>query len=250
MRNLLRCRCRRWWRDCSLRWSNSRTGTGRSSSSRDSWGSWQGWSSGGGCEVEQLERQVRRDSSTSSEPPSSDPSTPSPHRLRDGGTGHCGAAWSSLLVCDNYATHKTDTIQRWLAAHPRFQVHFVPTSSSWLNQVERWFAEFTTKLLHRGVHTSVPALEADIRVWIDTWNEDPKPVCGPRPRTKSKSSAPSPDDDAPAATRALPGGSKGGRWGHNKLLSGPDYFIGRHGTHDACRHGDVTRVPTGDPLGG
>jgi transposase len=79
------------------------------------------------------------------------------------------------LVCDHYATHKTDTIQRWLAAHPRFHVHFVPTSSSWLDQVERWFAELTTKLLQRGVHTSVPALEADIRAWIDTWNQDPKP---------------------------------------------------------------------------
>jgi transposase len=79
------------------------------------------------------------------------------------------------LVCDNYATHKTDTIQRWLAAHPRFHLHFVPTSSSWLNQVERWFAELTTKLLQRGVHTSVHALEADIRAWIETWNQDPKP---------------------------------------------------------------------------
>jgi transposase len=79
------------------------------------------------------------------------------------------------LVCDNYATHKTDTIQRWLATHPRFQLHFVPTSSSWVNQVERWFAELTTKLLQRGVHTSVQALEADIRAWIQAWNEDPKP---------------------------------------------------------------------------
>jgi transposase len=79
------------------------------------------------------------------------------------------------LVCDNYATHKTETIQRWLATRPRFHVHFVPTSSSWLNQVERWFAELTTKLLQRGVHTSVHALEADIRTWIETWNQDPKP---------------------------------------------------------------------------
>jgi transposase len=79
------------------------------------------------------------------------------------------------LVCDNYATHKTDSIQRWLATHPRFHVHFVPTSSSWLNQVERWFSELTTKLLQRGVHTSVQALEADIRAWIQAWNEDPRP---------------------------------------------------------------------------
>jgi transposase len=79
------------------------------------------------------------------------------------------------IICDNYATHKTDLIQRWLAAHPRFHVHFVPTSSSWLNMVERWFGELTTKLLQRGVHKSVQALEADIRAWIQTWNEDPRP---------------------------------------------------------------------------
>jgi transposase len=79
------------------------------------------------------------------------------------------------LIADNYATHKTDIIQNWLAAHPRFHMHFVPTSSSWLNQVERWFAELTTKLLQRGVHTSVQALEADIRNWIKTWNENPRP---------------------------------------------------------------------------
>jgi transposase/DNA-binding CsgD family transcriptional regulator len=79
------------------------------------------------------------------------------------------------LICDNYATHKTDTIQRWLAAHPRFHLHFVPTSSSWLNLVERWFSELTTKLLQRGVHKSVQALEADIRTWIEHWNDDPRP---------------------------------------------------------------------------
>jgi transposase len=82
------------------------------------------------------------------------------------------------LVCDNYATQKTDTIQRWLTAHPRFHLHFVPTSSSWLNQVERWFAELTTKLLQRGVPTSVQALETDLRTWIQTWNQDPKPFVG------------------------------------------------------------------------
>ncbi|MEJ7705015.1 MAG: IS630 family transposase [Geodermatophilaceae bacterium] len=79
------------------------------------------------------------------------------------------------LVADNYATHKTDIIQNWLAAHPRFHMHFVPTSSSWLNQVERWFAELTTKLLQRGVHKNVQALEADIRNWIKIWNENPRP---------------------------------------------------------------------------
>lgn len=79
------------------------------------------------------------------------------------------------VICDNYATHKTDLIQRWLAAHPRFHVHFIPTSSSWLNMVERWFGELTEKLIRRGVHKSVQALEADIRTWITTWNENPRP---------------------------------------------------------------------------
>jgi len=79
------------------------------------------------------------------------------------------------LVCDNYATHKTPTIQRWLTAHPRFHMHFTPTSSSWLNQVERWFALLTDKQLRRGAHRSVQALEKDIRAWVQTWNADPRP---------------------------------------------------------------------------
>ncbi len=79
------------------------------------------------------------------------------------------------LVCDNYATHKTETVQRWLARHPRFHVHFTPTSASWINQVERWFALVTTKLLQRGVHTSVAALEKDLRSWIAVYNDDPRP---------------------------------------------------------------------------
>jgi transposase len=79
------------------------------------------------------------------------------------------------LVLDNSSTHKTPAIQRWLAAHPRFVVHFTPTSSSWLNLVERWFAELTTKKLRRGAHRSVRQLNADIRTWIDTWNDNPKP---------------------------------------------------------------------------
>src|SRR4051794_40637506 len=79
------------------------------------------------------------------------------------------------VVLDNSSTHKTPAIQRWLAAHPRFVLHFTPTSSSWLNLVERWFAELTTKKLRRGAHRSVQALNADIRAWIETWNDDPKP---------------------------------------------------------------------------
>ncbi len=79
------------------------------------------------------------------------------------------------IVCDNYGTHKTPAVQTWLAAHPRFHVHFTPTSACWLNQVERWFALITDKLIRRGVHTSVTALEKDILAWVDIWNEDPKP---------------------------------------------------------------------------
>ena len=63
----------------------------------------------------------------------------------------------------------------WLAQHPRFVLHFTPTSSSWINLVERWFAELTTKLLKRGQHRSVRQLNAEIRDWIDTWNENPRP---------------------------------------------------------------------------
>jgi transposase len=79
------------------------------------------------------------------------------------------------VVLDNSSTHKTPAIQKWLTAHPRFVLHFTPTSSSWLNLVERWFAELTTKKLRRGTHRSVRDLNADIRAWIETWNDDPKP---------------------------------------------------------------------------
>jgi len=79
------------------------------------------------------------------------------------------------LVCDNYATRNTAEIKTWLARHPRFHVHFTPTGSSWMNQVERWFGLLTDKLIRRGVHTSVPALENDIKDWIATWNESPRP---------------------------------------------------------------------------
>jgi transposase len=79
------------------------------------------------------------------------------------------------LVLDNASTHKTPAVQRWLTAHPRFIPHFTPTSASWLNLVERWFAELTTKKLRRGTHTSVRQLNADIRAWIDTWNDNPRP---------------------------------------------------------------------------
>lgn len=79
------------------------------------------------------------------------------------------------LVADNYGTHKTPDIQAWLTRHPRFHVHFTPTGSSWINQVERWFGLLTDKLIRRGVHTSVQALENDIQDWIRTWNANPRP---------------------------------------------------------------------------
>lgn len=79
------------------------------------------------------------------------------------------------LVCDNLSTHKTPAINDWLAKHPRFHMHFTPTGSSWLNQVERWFGYLTDQLLRRGVHKSVAALDKDITTWIEQWNADPKP---------------------------------------------------------------------------
>jgi transposase/transcriptional regulator with XRE-family HTH domain len=79
------------------------------------------------------------------------------------------------IVCDNYGTHKTPEINAWLAKHPRFHMHFTPTGSSWVNQVERFFGLITEKLIRRGVHTSVPALEADIRNWIKNYNDNPTP---------------------------------------------------------------------------
>jgi transposase len=79
------------------------------------------------------------------------------------------------MVCDNLATHKTPLIQEWLARHPRFRLHFTPTGSSWINQVERWFGYLTAQKIRRGVHKSVQALEADIRAWIENWNQNPRP---------------------------------------------------------------------------
>jgi transposase len=79
------------------------------------------------------------------------------------------------LICDNYGTHKSPAIKTWLKAHPRFHVHYTPTYSSWINQVERWFAYLTDDLLRRSDHRNVQALEKDIRAWVTAWNENPKP---------------------------------------------------------------------------
>ena len=79
------------------------------------------------------------------------------------------------LVMDNYGTHKHPNVQAWLNRHPRFIPHFVPTSSSWLNLVERWFAELTTKSVRHGSFTSVEDLENAIREFLAAWNENPNP---------------------------------------------------------------------------
>jgi transposase len=79
------------------------------------------------------------------------------------------------LVLDNYATHKAPRVRSWLARHPRYHLHFTPTSASWLNQVERWFALLAEKQIKRGVHRSVLELKADIAAFIQAHNHDLKP---------------------------------------------------------------------------
>src|SRR6266542_920872 len=79
------------------------------------------------------------------------------------------------LIVDNYGTHTHPNVKAWLEKHPRFHLHFTPTSSSWLNLVERWFRELTQKAIRRGVFPSVPALIEAIQAYLDAYNEDPKP---------------------------------------------------------------------------
>jgi len=79
------------------------------------------------------------------------------------------------LIMDNYGTHKEPHVQSWLKKHPRFVCHFVPTSSSWLNLVERWFRELTEKAIRRASFVSVPDLKRAIDGFLNAWNEDPKP---------------------------------------------------------------------------
>ena len=78
------------------------------------------------------------------------------------------------VVLDNYAAHKTESVRTWLLAHPRFQFHFTPTYSSWMNQVERWFQALTTKYLQRSVHHSVTELNEGITEWAEAWNKNSK----------------------------------------------------------------------------
>jgi transposase len=79
------------------------------------------------------------------------------------------------VIVDNSSTHKTPEIHRWLLRHPRFEFHFTPTYSSWMNLVERWFAELTSKWLRRGTHRSTKELESAIDQWTENWNDDPRP---------------------------------------------------------------------------
>ena len=87
------------------------------------------------------------------------------------------------LIMDNYATHKTEPIRKWLGARPRWHVHFTPTASSWVNQVERFFADVTEKQIRRGVHRSTAELETAIRAYLDAVNADPKPFRWTNPPT-------------------------------------------------------------------
>lgn len=79
------------------------------------------------------------------------------------------------IVLDNVSTHKTPAVKRWLVRHPRFKLHFTPTYSSWMNLVERWFSELTTKWLKRGTHRSVTELKDSINQWTNNWNQNPRP---------------------------------------------------------------------------
>jgi transposase len=83
------------------------------------------------------------------------------------------------LVMDNYGTHKIDPVKRWLGRHPRFKMHFIPTSSSWMNMVERWFAELTGKAVRRGSFECVPDLIEAIAAFIRQWNRNRKPSSNP-----------------------------------------------------------------------
>jgi transposase len=93
------------------------------------------------------------------------------------------------VVLDNSSTHKTPSIQRWLLRHPRITLHFTPTYSSWLNLVERWFAELTTKSIKRSAHRSVRDLVASIRTWITTGTKTPSPTSGTKPQTRSSTAS-------------------------------------------------------------
>ena len=94
------------------------------------------------------------------------------------------------IVCDNLSAHKTPAVNEWIARRPRFHIHFTPTGSSWINQVERWFAYLTTQKLQRSAHQSVQSLGADLRDWFTQWNGNPRPFMGRRQLRKSSTHSP------------------------------------------------------------
>ncbi|WTW91967.1 transposase [Streptomycetaceae bacterium NBC_01309] len=83
--------------------------------------------------------------------------------------------WRVHVICDNLATDKASVVHRWLLAHPRFHLHFTPTYSSWINQVERWFAELQRRCLDRGVFCSLDQLTTTLEDWIERWNTNAHP---------------------------------------------------------------------------
>jgi len=92
------------------------------------------------------------------------------------------------LICDNYGTHKHPAVREWLARHPRFHIHLTPTSNSWLNLVERWFARITQEAIRRGTFHSVTALERAILRYTKTWNQNPKPFIWTKTATRIRRS--------------------------------------------------------------
>ena len=119
------------------------------------------------------------------------------------------------IVLDNVSTHKTPAIQRWLLRHPRFKLHFTPTYSSWMNLVERWFSELTTKWLRRGTHTSVTDLKTPSTPGSTTGTTTPAPSPGARPPTRSSRPWPHIYNEFPTQdTSALSTNVCGGRVHH------------------------------------
>jgi transposase len=96
-------------------------------------------------------------------------------RFLDEIEAHVPEGFDVHLVMDNYATHKTDAVKRWLIRHPRYRVHFTPTSSSWLNLVESFFSMVERNVTRRGVHRSIHSLESSVRNFLDAHNNDPRP---------------------------------------------------------------------------
>jgi transposase len=92
------------------------------------------------------------------------------------------------LICDNYGTHKHPAVARWRAAHPRFHLHFTPTSASWLNLVERWFALITSQAIRRGSCDSVRRLERVITRYLAHWNQNARPFRWIKPAAQIKRS--------------------------------------------------------------